>query len=62
MKIEFIKSPTGTYNLAYNVGGVWDCTDVTFAEKLINQGYAKRVGLEVPATNQEIKRTKKHRN
>ena len=43
MKIEFIKSPTGEHNLAYNVGGVWDCTDETFAKMLINTGYANEV-------------------
>ena len=58
MKIEFIKSPTGAYNLAYNVGGVWDCTDAAFAEKLIKDGYAKKLQEET----KEVKPTKKHRN
>jgi hypothetical protein len=43
MIIKFIKSPTGKYKLAYNIGGVMDCKDTDLATRLIDDGFAELV-------------------
>ncbi len=45
MKIQFIESPTGAYNLAYDVGMVADFPKDK-AEELIKAGYAVEVKKE----------------
>ena len=52
MKIKFIKSPTGKYNLAYNIGGIWDCKDSKLADEIIKAGYAEQV--EVKKTSKKV--------
>ena len=47
MKIKFIKTPTGRFNLAYSIDGVGD-VEKTLADKCIAEGYAVAVEVKAP--------------
>ncbi len=58
MLIEFLKSPTGTYNLAYNIGGRMDCKDADLVKRMVKDGTCKV--LEDPKKTKRVsKKTSK---
>ena len=54
MKIQFIKSPTGQYNLAYSIGDVVDIKK-ELAEELIENKFAVKAGTRT-AKGASVKR------
>lgn len=58
MKIEFIKSPTGRFGLAYSSGETADVND-KLANALIEDGYAISLEDEKPESKKTTKSTKK---
>lgn len=52
MLIEFLKSPTGTYKLAYNIGGKMDCKDADLVKKMVTDGTCKV--LEEPKKTRKV--------
>lgn len=55
MLIEFLKSPTGTYKLAYNIGGKMDCKDADLVKKMVADGTWKV--LEKPKAKKVVKKS-----
>tara|TARA_R110000782_G_C14735133_1_gene405614 strand:- start:676 stop:849 length:174 start_codon:yes stop_codon:yes gene_type:complete len=57
MKIKFIKSPTGLFNLGYGIGGIGDI-EKTMANKCIAEGYAVEVIEKKAPIKKTIKKAK----
>tara|TARA_R110000803_G_scaffold35381_1_gene76529 strand:- start:744 stop:914 length:171 start_codon:yes stop_codon:yes gene_type:complete len=56
MKIKFIKSPTGRFKLAYNIGSIGE-VEIGLAKKCIAAGYAEEI-KEVKEIKKFTKKTK----